>query len=412
MVAVILVLLVFILIALCALIWGVYKNLQQKVFDPSILPPSVTPEALNFAERRLIEQLELVRRTTAESDASQRQELNLLLKGSSESLVKGVEKLGVDAKQHIHEVQRLVSETLPGQVDKSVKQRFDSDFALVRESLENVRQRLSTIEYLNKGVADLNGSVTRFSQMLGNVKSRGTWGEYQLGSLLADILTPSQYAQNVHPNPRAPRRVVEFAIALPGQQEGERVWLPIDSKFPQEDYERLLIASDAGDREAMEAASTALVKRVKSFANDVRDAYVMPPHTTDFAILFLPTEGLYLEVLRYPGIVDEIQRQSKVLLAGPMTLSALLSALRLGFRTLAVQKNTVEVMKTLQRVKQALEGFEKQQSATLKALQTAVTTTERETSRLQTLRTALQSVEAVSEELSIMTDEEETQSYA
>lgn len=406
----ILMLLFLILIALCAVGVGVFRSLQQKRFDPTALPPSLSPEAFHLAEQRLVENLEFSRRATLDANASQRQEINQLLKGSSESLSQGVEKLASEAKQQLHDVQRLVVETLPEQVDKSVKQRFESDFALVRESLEQVRARLATLEHLNQGVTDLNGSVTRFSKMLGNVKSRGTWGEYQLGALLADVLAPGQYEQNVHPNPRAPRRVVEFAIALPGQEEGERVWLPIDAKFPQEDYERLLRASESGDREAMELASTALVKRVKLFATEVRDAYVMPPHTTDFAILFLPTEGLYLEVLRHPGLADEMQRQSKVLLAGPTTLSALLSALRLGFRTLAVQKNTVQVMKTLQRVKQALEGFEKQHQSLLKNLQNAVSTTEKETSRLQSLHVALQSVDLVTDELSTLIDDEKERS--
>lgn len=411
---VLLFLVLLLLAAVCGLGIGMMCLLKRKPFDPTALPTPATGEALEGTERRLVDRLETARRAASEADASQRQELHLLLKGSSDTLSKGVESLGAVSKQQLSDVQRLVTETLPGRVDASVKQRFESDFKLVRETLDHVHQRLTTLEHLNKGVSDLTGSVTRFSQMLGNVKSRGTWGEYQLGSLLADMLAPGQYEANVHPNPRAQRRVVEFAVALPGDGDGERVWLPIDSKFPQEDYERLLLAAEAGDREGVEAMHQALVNRVKKFAIEVRDAYVMPPYTTDFAILFLPTEGLYLELLRSPGLVDELQTKAKILLAGPTTLGALLSALRLGFRTLAVQKNTVEVMKTLQRVKQALEGFERQHAATLKSLQNAVSATEKETSRLRTLQTALQSVDLATAETSTMTDidEEETPSHA
>lgn len=399
-----------ILLALCVLIGFVARLAQRKDFDPAHLPPAATPEALNDAERRLNEQFEASRRANAEANSSQRQELNLLLKGSSEALTRGVERLGESSQQQIRQVHELVAKELPLQVERTVKQRFTDDFTLVKEALEQVSQRLTTLERLDKGVDTLSGSVARFSQMLGNVKARGTWGEYQLGSILADILAPGQYEQNVHPNPRAHKRVVEFAIALPGQNEGEQVWLPIDSKFPQEDYERLIEAANANQQEAVEAASKALIQRVKKFATEVRDAYIYPPYTTDFAILFLPTEGLYLELLRHPGVADEIQRQSKVLLAGPMTLGALLSALRLGFRTLAVQRNTVDVMKTLQRVKQALEGFESQHANLLKNLQNAVSATEKEASRLSTLKKALASVESESTETTI--DEEETSKHA
>lgn len=383
-----------------------WRFLQREAATPA------TRAALDETERRLVDQFEYSRRATSAADASQRQELHVLLKGSSEALSKGVEKMGVETRQQLSDVQRLVVETLPGQVEASVKRRFESDFKLVRETLQQVTQRLTTLEALNKGVDDLTGSVTRFSQMLGNVKARGTWGEYQLEALLTECLAPGQFEKNVHPNPRSQKRMVEFAIALPGAEEGQRVWLPIDSKFPQEDYERLLKASEEGDRDGVESLRLALVNRVKKFATEVRDAYVVPPYTTDFAILFLPTEGLYLELLRHPGLVDELQTKSKILLAGPTTLGALLSALRLGFRTLAVQKNTVAVMKTLQRVKQALEGFERQHEATLKSLQSAVTATEKEASRLRSLRAALQSVDLVAAETSIIEEEEETRTHA
>ncbi len=398
-----------ILATLLVLICMVMRLLNKKTLDLTQLPPTVSQEALSHTENRINAQLEATRRANIEANSSQRQELNLLLKSSSESLTRDVEKLGAASQEQIRQVHDLVAKELPQHVERTVKQRFTDDFTLVKEALEHVSKRLTTLEHLNKSVGDLSGSVLRFSQMLGNVKSRGTWGEYQLGSILADLLAPGQYERNVHPNPRASRRVVEYAIALPGLQDGERVWLPIDSKFPQEDYERLIEASNANQQAAVEEASKSLIQRVKKFAMDVRDAYIIPPYTTDFAILFLPTEGLYLEVLRHPGVADDIQRQYKILLAGPTTLGALLSALRLGFKTLAVQRNTVNVMKTLQSVKQAFERFEAQHSIVVKNLETAITSAERETQKLTSLKKALASVEVESTETTI---EEEIPSNA
>ncbi len=326
--------------------------------------PLPLQETLSETERRLREHLEGLRSAQEQTNALQRQELNASLATASRST----------AEQLNHAFQKM---------DEQLRQ----------------------MSAVGVGVKDLAGSVTLFSKMLGNVKSRGTWAEWQLGNILSDMLAPGQFAQNVHPNPRAPKRVVEYAIALPGSEAGKSVWLPIDSKFPREDYERLIAATEAGNREQEEAATKALAERVKGFAREVRDAYILPPYTTNFAILFLPTEGIYQEILKQFDTVEFIQQQYKVLLAGPTTLASLINALQMGFQTLAVQKNTVQVMETLQKVKKSLGDFEDTQVKTKKNLEAVLAALEKEQTKVQALKRALKSV-STDEEASQEEEEE------
>ena len=203
---------------------------------------------------------------------------------------------------------------------------------------------------LATGVGDLK-------RVLSNVKTRGTWGEVQLGALLEQVLAPEQFARNVAPVPGSAERV-EFALRLPGQAGPESpVWLPIDAKFPQEDYLRLLDALDRADAAAAAEAGRALETRLRAQAGDIRRKYVAPPHTTDFALLFLPSEGLYAEALRRPGLADLLQRESRVILSGPTTLAALLNSLQMGFRTLAIQQRSSEVWSLLGAVKTEFGKF-------------------------------------------------------
>lgn len=241
----------------------------------------------------------------------------------------------------LDEMRGVVDEKLQSTLEK----RIAESFRLVSERLENVHKSLGEMQSVATNIVDLK-------RVLSNVKTRGTWGEVQLGNLLADILTPEQFERNFKPSPRS-GEVVEFAVKLPGDQAdaSRPVYLPIDSKFPIEDYERLSAAAQIGDREAVEKASNELAKRVKSFAMDIRNKYIRPGVTTNFAILFLPTEGLYAEIIRRDGLADEIQREQRVLIAGPTTLAALLNSLQMGFRTLAIQKNSAEIAKTLSVVK-------------------------------------------------------------
>ena len=236
--------------------------------------------------------------------------------------------------------------TVDEKLQSTLEVRLGQSFKLVGDRLEAVQRGLGEMRALATGVGDLKRVLT-------NVKTRGTWGEVQLGNLLEQMLTPDQYAANVAVNPESMERV-DFAVRLPGRDDGQPVWLPIDAKFPQEDYQRLLEATDA---EQAARWSAALEARVAAEARSVREKYVVAPHTTDFAVLFLPTEGLFAEVLRRPGLCDGILRQHRIVLAGPTTLSALLSSLQMGFRTLALEKRSSEVWQVLGAVKTEFARF-------------------------------------------------------
>ena len=250
-------------------------------------------------------------------------------------------------EQKLEEMRRTVDEKL----QTTLERRLGESFKIVSDRLEAVRQGLGEMKTLAEGVGDLKRVLT-------NVKTRGTWGEVRLAEILEQILTPDQYAANVAIAPDGRERV-EFAIRLPGRRDGaeEPVWLPVDSKFPVEDYERLTDAAQAGDAEAVRKASDDLAKRVLLFAKEIRAKYIAPPYSTDFAILFLPTEGLYAEVLRRPGFCEQVQREHRVVLAGPTTFAALLNSLRMGFRTLAIEKRSGEVWKILSAVKTEFAKF-------------------------------------------------------
>ncbi len=239
--------------------------------------------------------------------------------------------------------------TVDEKLQNTLETRLGQSFKLVSERLEAVQRGLGEMQSLASGVGDLK-------RVLGNVKRRGILGEVQLGGLLEDLLTNEQYATNVATVPGSSERV-EYAIRMPGQEDGENVYLPIDSKFPVEDYQRLLDAQEAADVEAAALAARALEVRVREEAKRIQSKYVAAPHTTDFAVLFLPTEGLYAEVLRRPGLFESLQRDHRVMVAGPTTLSALLNSLQMGFRTLAIAKRSSEVWKLLGVVKSEFGKF-------------------------------------------------------
>ncbi|MDR3220884.1 MAG: DNA recombination protein RmuC [Candidatus Accumulibacter sp.] len=259
-----------------------------------------------------------------------------------------------DNASKLDEMRRTVDEKLHA----TLEQRLGDSFRLVSERLERVHQGLGEMQRLAAGVGDLKKVLT-------NVRTRGTWGEVQLAALLEQVLTAEQYDTNVATRPGSSERV-EFAIRLPGKgvagQGGiaadERpVWLPIDAKFPVEDYQRLVDAQERADPEAMESAAKALETRLRDEAKKIRDKYVEPPHTTDFAILYLPTEGLYAEALRRPGLAEALQRDCRISLAGPTTLGALLNSLQMGFRTLAIEQRSSEVWAVLGAVKTEFDRF-------------------------------------------------------
>jgi len=240
--------------------------------------------------------------------------------------------------------------TVDEKLHATLEQRLGDSFRQVSERLEQVHRGFGEMQTLASGVGDLRKVLT-------NIKTRGGWGEVQLGNLLEQVLTPDQFARNVAPKPNSGERV-EYAVKLPGPTgDGTPLWLPIDAKFPQEDYQRLVEAQERCDAPAVEEASNALVRVVKEEAKKIAEKYVSPPHTTDFAILFLPTEGLYAELIRRPGLCERIQQDHRVMLAGPTTLAALLTALQMGFQTLAIGKRSSEVWKVLGAVKTEFGKF-------------------------------------------------------
>ena len=269
------------------------------------------------------------------------------LKHLQETVDGRLQELRSSNERKLEQMREVVDEKLQSTLEK----RLGESFKLVGDRLEAVQQGLGEMRSLASGVGDLKKVLT-------NVKTRGTWGEVQLGALLEQILTPEQFDRNVMPRPDS-REVVEFAIRLPGTSDDPAgcVWLPIDSKFPQEDYLRLVEASENGDAVAVQQAQGALIRSIQDSAKDVSTKYLNPPLTTDFAILFLPTEGLYAEALRHPGLVERLQGEHRIVVAGPTTLAALLTSLRVGFRTLAIEQRSSEVWKVLGAVKHEFGKF-------------------------------------------------------
>ena len=294
-----------------------------------------------------------------------------------------IEKLQQNNEKKLDQMRQTVDEKLQSTLEK----RLTESFKLVSKNLEAVQKGLGEMQNLATGVGDLKRVLT-------NVKTRGTFGEVQLANILEEILTPDQYKANVQLKSDT-RELVEFAVRRPGPDPDPDsvVWLPIDAKFPQEDYLRLLDATEAGDQAAIETAGNALIKAVQISARDIQEKYINPPRSTDFAILFLPTEGLYAEVLRKPGQVEELQRKYRVVVAGPTTLAALLSSLRMGFRTLAIEKRSSEVWKILAAVKTEFGRFGDVLSKVKRQLETASNTIDKTSVRTRAMARQLRTVE-------------------
>ena len=280
--------------------------------------------------------------------------------------------------------------TVDEKLQATLETRLGQSFQLVSERLEAVQRGLGEMQALAAGVGDLKRVLT-------NVKTRGTFGEVQLGALLEQILIAEQYAANVATVPGSSERL-EYAIRLPGAADGAPVWLPIDATYPVEDYQRLLDAQDAADVEGAQAAGKALELRVREEAKRIRAKYVAPPHTTDFAILFLPTEGLYAEVIRRPGLSDQLQREWRVTVAGPTTLTALLNSLQMGFRTLAIEKRSSEVWHVLAAVKNEFGKFATVLEKTRKQLDTVRNSIDTAGVRTRAIERKLRSVETLGPE--------------
>ncbi len=299
-----------------------------------------------------------------------------------ETIAESLKAMRTEAGTQLEQMRLTVDEKL----QTTLERRMSESFKLVSERLEQVHKGLGEMQGIAAGVGDLKRVLT-------NVKTRGIWGEIQLSALLDDMLTADQYEANFAPDP-ATRDRVEFAVRLPGKGENP-VYLPIDAKFPQEDYQRLLQAQEAGDLEGAEQAAAALEKLLRAEAKTIRSKYIRPPLTTDFAILFLPTEGLYAEMLRRPGLIQGLQHDCSVLLAGPSTLSAMLCSLRMGFKTLAIERRSAEVWDLLSLVKAEFTKFGDILVRTHKKLDEAQKTLDEATSKTNTIQKRLDRVQSL-----------------
>ncbi|MBR6788032.1 MAG: DNA recombination protein RmuC [Clostridia bacterium] len=300
-----------------------------------------------------------------------------------ESLAQSMQKLQTENAEKLEKMRQTVDEKL----HETLNRRLGESFSLVNERLEQVYKGLGEMQTLASGVGDLKKVLT-------NVKTRGIWGEVQLGALLEQMLSVDQFAENVQVAPHAKERV-EFAVILPGRDDSHSVYLPIDSKFPVEAYERLLSAVEGGDASLVTAASTELEQSIRTEAKRIAGKYIVPPYTTDFAVMFLPTEGLYAEALRCRGLMEELQQKHRILISGPSTLSALLSSLQLGFRTLAIEQRSAEVWQLLGAVKTEFSRFSDLLDQTQQRLRQAGDTIEKAASKTRAIHRRLRAVEAL-----------------
>ena len=301
-----------------------------------------------------------------------------------ETVAGGLDTLRADNADKLEKMRATVEEKLQGTLEK----RLGESFQLVSDRLEQVHKGLGEMQNLAIGVGDLK-------RVLSNVKSRGGWGEVQLGMLLGDMLTVDQFATNVRVRPDS-GEIVEFAVKLPGRgSEDVPLWLPIDAKFPQEDYDRLLVAQETGSSEEVEKAAKELERAIRVQAKTICEKYVHPPYSTDFAIMYLPTEGLFAEVIRRPGLATELQTRHRVMVQGPTTLAALLTSLQMGFRTLAIEKRSSEVWQVLGAAKAEFEKYGQVWERLGKQLDTAKRTVDEAGRRTRAVTRQLRDVETL-----------------
>ncbi len=355
-----------------------FRDREERAQSATLLGKAVTTQVAQFGT------------TQSERLESFARELNRFSLGLDERFerlrisVEGrLAAIQADNASKLEEMRRTVDEKLHA----TLEQRLGESFKLVSDRLEQVHRGLGEMQSLAAGVGDLK-------RVLSNVKTRGTWGEVQLAALLEQLLTADQFAANVATRPDSGERV-DFAIRLPGKGDGAVVWLPIDAKFPVEDYQRLIDAQERGELGVVDEASKAIEVRLKAEARSIHEKYVAPPHTTDFALLYLPTEGLYAEALRRPGLADTLQREWRVSLAGPTTLAALLNSLQMGFRTLAIEQRSAEVWAVLGAVKSEFGKFGEALAHTRKKLDEASNSISKAETRTRQLSRKLSEVEAL-----------------
>ena len=325
---------------------------------------------------------------------------NMLLQsiGQSNSEVKqtvenNLSKIREDNEKKLEQMRQTVDEKL----NVSLQSRLSQSFTVINNQLQSVYEGIGEMKQLANSVGDLK-------KVLNNVKTRGTWGEIQLGSLLEQILTQNQYASQVNINPKNMDRV-DFAIRMPGKKDDAEVYLPIDAKFPIEDYQRLVDASEKGNKEEIDLAVKGLEKRVKEEAKKINEKYILIPKTTDFAVMYLSIEGLYAEVLRIPGLVENLQQNYKIVVCGPTTISALLNSLQLGFKSLSIEKRSSEVWTLLATFKQEFNKFVELLAKTQKKLAETSNIIEFATKKTKTIQRKLKNVTDINSEELIEQDD-------
>jgi DNA recombination protein RmuC len=362
------------------------RELRYAISESSRTDRQELSQSMAQLQQTLTEQLALMQGT-----------LNTQLQALGEGNARRMGEVRDTLDQQLQQLQKTnaakldeMRQTVDEKLQSTLEARLSESFKQVAERLEQVHNGLGEMKKLAQGVGDLQ-------RVLNNVKTRGIFGEVQLEALLEQVLTIEQYGKQIETKPRSNQRV-DFAIKLPGRSDdGATVWLPIDAKFPREDYERLLDAQDRADPIASEASAKAMESRIRQEAKSIADSYLAPPHTTDFAILFLPVEGLYAEVLRRPGLMDSLQRDYRVTLAGPTTLLAILNSLHMGFRTLALEKQASEVWKVLGAVKTEFDRYGEWVAKVREQVQKAADTLDRADTRSKQMRRVLKGVEALPE---------------
>jgi DNA recombination protein RmuC len=364
-----------------SLIFLLTRRAQSDVESELVKRLEMLDRAQERAERMLREEMSRGRDETAKAAKTQREELGQSLESVRAIVDVRLKQLQEDNAKQIDKMRATVDEKLQGTLEK----RLGESFKLVSDRLEQVHQGLGAMRQLASDVGGLQ-------KVLANVKTRGSWGEVQLGALLEQVLTADQFARNVKTKEDSGEHV-EFAIKLPGDENGAPVWLPIDAKFPTEDYQRLLLAQDQGDVPAIEEAMKSLESQLKRSAKEICQKHINPPRTTDFALMFLPTEGLYAEAIRRVGLAEQVQRDCRVVFAGPTTLAALLNSLQMGFRTLAIQKRSSEVWNLLAGVKTEFGKFGEALSAVKDKLDQAARHVENVSVRSRAITKKLRDVE-------------------
>lgn len=383
--------LIIVLIAINALV--LFLLLSKKSKNDSKQIVDFVEKSSGKLERTLREEMSISRSERSRADKDTREEAARSLKNFGDSVERRMEKIRETVEGELKHLQRdnsekleKMRETVDEKLHATLEKRLGESFKMVSDRLEMVHKGLGEMQTLAVGVGDLK-------KVLQNVKSRGTWGEVQLGNLLDQILTPDQYEKNVATKKNSNERV-EFAIKIPAKDDKvKNLWLPIDAKFPMEDYQNLIEAEEKCDLAEMERLSKALEIRIKAEARDIKEKYLNPPYTTDFGILFLPIEGLYAEILRRPGLADFLQRNFKVIITGPTTIFAILNSLQMGFRTLAIEKRSSEVWTILGAVKNEFTKFGDILDKTQKKLQEASNTIEKASTKSRTIERKLNKVQ-------------------